>query len=536
MYSLNDVIPPAVASIRSRNAVLDARDLSIVNDVFNKIDEYSFESCVGKIASIVDSYGNSGEKGRYIPLSLMQLIYYIIYKKKATQNAFFEQLKKSNVTKNHKIFENNNIYVEDFKKCAEYVQPDLLINYKGQKKDLLGEAIKNLAFQAGKYDKFIDVFGGSMAASLAVARKNNASHIYNDKDYGLCCLAEVLIDDILYLDLIKCLNLLKADLAGSDEWILLRALKINFNYEVQRYIAGKKGGVQTDEEENILSDIETDELIHQRRFYEWFCFFTNITRNDLAQRTFANGEFAVDGVTVDNKVILALAEVYLWSFTTRGTKELSPILRMYLSTNSIYSYKKNIDNTWRKFMNTDHEELISEIHSIMGNETRGIYKSYVECLDCRDLILKYSGKGMPLFYSDYPYLSAKGYSVGNWTAADTRKLIDLLVTSGGKFIFSCRASATKDASSNKSDEEYLKQNREIYNNVLDYFRKKGIRLWVARFSTKNMSFAEKLINNGETEIMITNFEIQDFTPKNRGVVETMSYVDFMQDIDKYLVK
>lgn len=38
MYSLNDVIPPAVASIRSRNAVLDARDLSIVNDVFNKID------------------------------------------------------------------------------------------------------------------------------------------------------------------------------------------------------------------------------------------------------------------------------------------------------------------------------------------------------------------------------------------------------------------------------------------------------------------------------------------------------------------
>ena len=161
----------------------------------------------------------------------------------------------------------------------------------------------------------------------------------------------------------------------------------------QRYIASKKGGVQTDEEENILSDIETDELIHQRRFYEWFCFFTNITR-----------------------------------------------------------------------------------------------------------------------------------------------LIDLLVTSGGKFIFSCRASATKDASSNKSDEEYLKQNREIYNNVLDYFRKKGIRLWVARFSTKNMSFAEKLINNGETEIMITNFEIQDFTPKNRGVVETMSYVDFMQDIDKYLVK
>ena len=56
---------------------------------------------------------------------------------------------------------------------------------------------------------------------------------------------------------------------------------------------------------------------------------------------------------------------------------------------------------------------------------------------------------------------------------------------------------------------------------------------VMLFTISVYSFAE---NNNTTEVMITNFELQDFTYKSGGAIETMSYKLFMKDIDKYLVR
>lgn len=77
---------------------------------------------------------------------------------------------------------------------------------------------------------------------------------------------------------------------------------------------------------------------------------------------------------------------------------------------------------------------------------------------------------------------------------------------------------------------------DIYDDVLNYFRTKGTPLWVARFSTEKQTFIDALRNNNTTEVMITNFELQDFTYKSGGAIETMSYKLFMKDIDKYLVR
>ena len=58
-----------------------------------------------------------------------------------------------------------------------YDIPESIINYSGQKKGYLGVAIKNLVYQAGKYDTFCDIFGGSGAASLAVNKVDGTKYI-----------------------------------------------------------------------------------------------------------------------------------------------------------------------------------------------------------------------------------------------------------------------------------------------------------------------------------------------------------------------
>lgn len=58
--------------------------------------------------------------------------------------------------------------------------PKSVISYMGAKRGGLGIAIKNLVYQAGEYDTFYDIFGGSGAASLAVNKISKKNYIYNE--------------------------------------------------------------------------------------------------------------------------------------------------------------------------------------------------------------------------------------------------------------------------------------------------------------------------------------------------------------------
>ena len=112
------------------------------------------------------------------------------------------------------------VHVNDYKKCIEYNQPELHICYKGQKRDILAEAIKHLVFQAGTYDCFINIFGGSGAATLAVLRRNNAVYVFNDLDFGIYCLFDTIADDEEYKQLIQYVKYLQNDLDGKDRYEL----------------------------------------------------------------------------------------------------------------------------------------------------------------------------------------------------------------------------------------------------------------------------------------------------------------------------
>lgn len=226
------------------------------------------------------------------------------------------------------------VHVADYRMCIEYQQPQMHINYQGQKKGILAEALKNLVFQAGTYNFFIDIFGGSAGATLAVPRRKNAVYVFNDKDFGMYCLYDTLVDDVGHQNLIKCIKWLQDDLRGKKEFPLIKDLRIDFSKEVSKYYKDKSN--HTKAEENVISLPDNDLLNWKRRFYGWYCYFINLLSDDKKCQLIRQGKTEVNGNDIEDKSVIALAEIYLWSFQLYGTKSLSPILNMVLSTDSIY--------------------------------------------------------------------------------------------------------------------------------------------------------------------------------------------------------
>lgn len=574
MVNLNEVFPPALAPARNRNIELSVSDKAVITQIIYNIDSkkknYKWTDAINDLSPILKKYNNPagstkglGGKINYLPLELIQIIYYISYRCKVEQEPLLKELKKHGINKTKKLF-NMEVHVDDYKKCVEYKQPDLHIKYQGQKKDILAEAIKHLVFQAGTYDCFIDIFGGSGAATLAVPRRSNAVYVFNDLDFGLYCLFDTIADDEEYKRLIQYVKYLQNDLAGIERFVLLDVVETTFREEIISYAKKKKRKIEREKKlielacENTGNGYPPEyyELERQIRFYGWYSYFTNTMGDEDKLQLIMDNVSEKDGKTIEDKVVIALAELYIWSLTSRSSKGVSPILRMVYLMEEVYEYKKESDD-WKKFLNKDFEKVIRSIHKLIRKNYKVVdkdkdykdktpkqeQKTITECCDYSDLISKYSVGGSakckhekPLFYADYPYQGTSGYSVGEWTGEQSRDLIDRLVNSGGKFIFSCRACATIKENNPTPIDRAKNINNGIYDDVLDYFRKKGIPLWVARFSTKDKTFTEALRNNKTTEVMITNFKLQDFTYKSKGVIETMSYKRFMKDIDKYLVR
>lgn len=124
-----------------------------------------------------------------------------------------------------------------------YSQPAILFSYNGQKDKELGAVIRNLAYQAGKYKHFVDVFGGTGSATLAVPKRGYAfnqrgyvSYIYNDLDERLVNLYNVIKSDD-YKILVDEMNQLKLALSyGStfDE-------SIDFDKEMNKFFTKDTG-------------------------------------------------------------------------------------------------------------------------------------------------------------------------------------------------------------------------------------------------------------------------------------------------------
>lgn len=525
--------------------------------------------------------------------------------------------------------------------------PELHINYQGQKKDNLASVITHLVDQAGAYDNFVDVFGGSGAASFAVNRNDTSSYIFNDLDLGMCCLYHALADNNLFKRLITNLLFLQEDLANiknhrryryfsktktyslnnlgrtSSVHPLVSEFEIDFNQEVSDYysnmkrksnqykglyrqsesivdtgniyeialdfvdilLANKENPIYNDFLTKYFPDIENqvsfnnsllknleEQLVNlkvfniiwsfiehqneiykfceqmdiqlapisyrwvgsngeeitepcsyeeyddkslQYRFFQWYIYFTN----RLNDKDFVESAWKEHST---KQVIVAMAEIMRWSLLTSGNADLSVVYRMIREDGGRESTE------WIEFTNKDFPKIITNLHHLIQDNTR------VENLSCFDVIKKYNSRDT-LFFSDYPYENSKGYSVGNWTSNDSRNLIDSLIASDSKFIFACRASLKIKDIYTKDLEEIKQVNREVYEDVFEYFNNQmGSSLYATYININggSLTLQEALQQHKFTEIMITNYPVQQF---NSDFSTTMTYKEFMNILDTYLV-
>lgn len=251
----------------------------------------------------------------------------------------------------------------------------------------------------------------------------------------------------------------------------------------------------------------------QCRAYEYFVYFGCIL-NDLSWLS-------------QDKVLCAVAKIFMLSFSFYGDAQLSNILRMHVGGEE----QKRSYSVFSKFVKKDFKEIITEMH----NAIKG---TICKDLDCVKVIKKYgknSGKKNyknPIFYSDSPYIATSNYAVmdGNgkestFTEDDMKRLIDALKKSEGKFIFSCRAVSGSKKGAAITDK--LKDNNiDIFNSVYLKFieafeyedNKKRQKLWVLAIvdatKSKKYTFTDLISKNMAVELMITNFEIHSFSDAN----------------------
>ncbi len=126
-------------------------------------------------------------------------------------------------------------------------------------------ALKNLIYQAGKYEKFVDIFGGSFAASVAFPRQSNLHtkkvnsttqkgylrYVWNELDLNLYNLFVVVKDKPK--DLKAEIKALKADLSGRKPW-----LDIDFDAEINKFFSRPRTPRGIDDEKEIYDRRNAD--------------------------------------------------------------------------------------------------------------------------------------------------------------------------------------------------------------------------------------------------------------------------------------
>ena len=276
------MFPVACAGVQNINKNKDLTEqevnilYSVVDDFDNQRENYDWKSAVQTISGVASRFvakSNSKNNQIAMPLLIQQMIFFMavrgedykLYKQtelmyeftgKVEYNPEGKYVCNNNTTLNiGKIFSKLPYDYKYYRSCRDYKfeykslsgvaysQPAILFSYNGQKDKELGAVIRNLAYQAGKYKHFVDVFGGTGSATLAVPKRGYAfnqrvyvSYIYNDLDERLVNLYNVIKSDD-YKILVDEMNQLKLALSyGStfDE-------SIDFDKEMNKFFTKDTG-------------------------------------------------------------------------------------------------------------------------------------------------------------------------------------------------------------------------------------------------------------------------------------------------------
>lgn len=284
MSILNEIYPSHLANKRHLTAGLSATDSKTLDDLEiyiikskkieeiitkTSVDEACMDYVLDKLIPICKKYVRYDKEGMPLsskpyPLKVIQVLYlasayYPTYK----QSKIIAKFEDNNLKLSKKMF-NKDVYIDDIRGMLVHNQPTMHINYQGQKHGDLAVAIKNIVHQAGYYDVFASIFGGSGGCLTSIQHSFKRKYIYNDLDIGLCKLFDVIQSD-KYETLIEYIECLKKDL--KDDLIVIEGdskesgeqwnIGVDFTDEVNKRIlakqaAGKK--IENAKEEIKLMD------------------------------------------------------------------------------------------------------------------------------------------------------------------------------------------------------------------------------------------------------------------------------------------
>ena len=323
-----------------------------------------------------------------------------------------------------------------------YRQITLPSTYPGAKVGYLGYALNYLVAYAGTVDNYVDLFGGSASAFMAVTKTNNVDYYINEYDFFVINYYNVMADDTLYKAYIH-------ELCTARE-------KLQSHIPAGTAEEGRKF-------------FEVCEKVEK----EWRCRYTENRYDHLANGVIRKNKnwqlYASE--SQDGKVNAAIAYTYIHCFSVMGGSNTSEAVNI---------------NSLKKFCNFDvkeydkfhaHMKRLKEIHnSDMLSNNEFLIEYFTDKAPAKYQTVEKTAKSMrsgstpdlsdeakkllrllgtdsngkprnfrTLFYSDSPYLATKGYKAGGINNLQMKDLIGKLATAsqnGSHFIFSCRASKT----------------------------------------------------------------------------------------------
>lgn len=494
-----------------------------------------------------------------------------------------------NLSHNYYTKLNLSSYIE----MLTYYQPEMLFKYNGAKSKYLGVALKNLIYQADAYNYFIDVFGGSGAASVAFPRRRNAIYVYNDLDKNLANLFKILSDKEKHQILIEYLGYLQEDLKGENNWDIVDLQEEALKYFNSRVATNKTN--YTERELRIVEDLKTlkesgvdkdyiigfmsslyekvksNENLKDKNDFLKTCFddyiktgnlytlipsytihhraiidyikenFINIDINDELEHLARAKQLRLycwyayfSSKDIDDEVLNGVATIFLYNFTTNNAVDISNVLRGYIDTNEILNGGSTESNTYDEFINKDFKSIIETLYKYLKNNEELLSKRGSQSsrsLDSRTVIENLDCFELLNKYSGVD--KALIYSDSPYLNTVGYGVGSFNIDDMEKLITKLQNSKNKFIFSCRAclsgKRATKKGNQELLDNLFKKFKAKG--LWVL---TIDKDFWSSVRSNKETEIMITNYEIHSFTDKKFKAVkfEVYDYASFLEKLQE----
>lgn len=369
-----------------------------------------------------------------------------------------------------------------FYKAVHYNDISMINKYAGEKKGVLGSTLRYIVSFARDYENFLDLFGGSGRATMAVQKIDGVDYYINDWSFCNVNYYNVMKDDKLYRDLRTLFETVQLQLSSASDKASLslnyyKKYKNLYDSYNDKYNSSKHATI--DVSERLLKNMKNGKPISLEDRDLWNNLFPSA--NSLNYKQLSDKE----------KVEWAFAFIYIRSFTGTADKSMesesvkkSKITRFinydlhnFDLAHKEFTYIRDVYNTdaiyWNeflidKFMNKPsrmYESYVQEIQDVQDDKSIALTDKTLKALLNR---LGYTSKKAPrnyrtLIYCDSPYLNTAGYGKKNKKkskrdndkdlSADgdigvkgIQKLIVKLIdfyNADNDFIFSCRAGMPK---------------------------------------------------------------------------------------------